>query len=56
MLDDCLLTPPSVVEAKDLLELIDDRSQMRSTLAARDPTLADAILDRLVRTMPIGWH
>jgi hypothetical protein len=51
-----------VVEAKDLLEVIDDRSQLRSTvvvsqlpvenwhaaLAAGDPTLADAILDRLV--------
>ena len=62
VLDDFLLTPPSVVEAKDLLELIDDRSQVRSTLvvsqlpveawhpalAAGDPTLADAILDRLV--------
>lgn len=62
VLDDFLLTPPSVVEAKDLLELIDDRSQVRSTLvvsqlpveawhpalAAGDPTLADALLDRLV--------
>jgi DNA replication protein DnaC len=58
-LDDFLLTPPSVVGAKDLLELIDDRSQVRSTpvvsqlpvenrhagLPASDPTLADAILD-----------
>ena len=62
MLDDFLLTPPSVIEAKDLLEVIDDRSQPRSTvvvtqlpvedrhaaLTAGDPTLADAILDRLV--------
>jgi DNA replication protein DnaC len=62
VLDDFLLTPPSVIEAKDLLEVIDDRSQVRSTLvvsqlpvenwhpalAAGDPTLADAILDRLV--------
>ncbi|MBV9545782.1 MAG: IS21-like element helper ATPase IstB [Chloroflexi bacterium] len=62
VLDDFLLTPPTVVEAKDLLEVIDDRSQVRSTvvvsqlpvenwhtaLAAGDPTLADAILDRLV--------
>ena len=52
----------NVVEAKDLLEVIDDRSQVRSTLVisqlpveawhpaltAGDPTLADAILDRLV--------
>jgi DNA replication protein DnaC len=62
VLDDFLLTPPTVIEAKDLLEVIDDRSQLRSTvvvsqlpvenwhaaLAAGDPTLADAILDRLV--------
>src|SRR5437899_7185433 len=62
VLDDFLLTPPSIVEAKDLLEVIDDRSQVRSTLvisqlpveswhpslAAGDPTLADAILDRVV--------
>jgi DNA replication protein DnaC len=62
ILDDFLLTPPNLVEAKDLLEVIDDRSQVRSTLvvsqlpveawhpalAGGDPTLADAILDRLV--------
>src|SRR5713101_4335348 len=62
VLDDFLLTPPTVIEAKDLLEVIDDRSQVRSTLvvsqlpvenwhpalAGGDPTLADAILDRLV--------
>jgi DNA replication protein DnaC len=62
VLDDYLITTPSLIEAKDLLELIDDRSQVRSTvvvsqlpvenwhaaLAAGDPTLADAILDRLV--------
>src|SRR5919205_1651037 len=62
ILDDFLLTPPNVVEAKDLLEVIDDRSQVRSTvvvsqlpvenwhaaLAVGDPTLADAIVDRLV--------
>src|SRR5437763_435175 len=62
VLDDFLLTPPSIIEAKDLLEVIDDRSQVRSTLvisqlpveawhpslAAGDPTLADAILDRLI--------
>jgi DNA replication protein DnaC len=62
VLDDFLLTPPSVIEAKDLLEVIDDRSQVRATLvisqlpveawhpalAAGDPTLADAILDRLI--------
>ncbi len=32
VLDDFLLTPPSVIEAKDLLEVINDRSQVRSTL------------------------
>src|SRR6266849_10928450 len=62
VLDDFLLTPPSMIEAKDLLEVIDDRSQLRATLvvsqlpvenwhpalADGDPTLADAILDRLV--------
>jgi DNA replication protein DnaC len=62
VLDDFLLTSPNIVEAKDLLEVIDDRSQVRSTLvisqlpveawhpalAGGDPTLADAILDRLV--------
>ena len=34
VLDDFLLTPPSVMEAKDLLAVIDDRSQVRSTLNA----------------------
>jgi DNA replication protein DnaC len=62
VLDDFLITTPSLIEAKDLLEVIDDRSQLRSTvvvtqlpvedwhtaLTAGDPTLADAILDRLV--------
>jgi DNA replication protein DnaC len=62
VIDDFLLTSPTIVEAKDLLEVIDDRSQLRSTLvvsqlpvenwhptlAAGDPTLADAILDRLI--------
>src|SRR5919206_2030506 len=32
ILDDFLLTSPSLIEAKDLLEVIDDRSQVRSTL------------------------
>jgi len=32
VLDDFLLAPPNVIEAKDLLEVIDDRSQLRSTL------------------------
>src|SRR5262249_1521056 len=62
VLDDFLLTSPNIVEAKHLLSVIADRSQARSTLviselpveawhpalAGGDPTLADAILDRLV--------
>lgn len=60
LLDDFLITPAQGDEAKDLLEVIDDRNQIRSTLvvsqlpveswhqALADPTLADAILDRLV--------
>ena len=60
VLDDFLLTPASVEQCRDLLEVIEDRSQLRSTMIAgqlpvdawhgamADPTLADAILDRLV--------
>lgn len=60
VLDDFLLTPATVEQARDLLEVIEDRAQLRSTLVASqlpvemwhdalaDPTLADAILDRLV--------
>lgn len=60
LLDDFLITPAQGDEARDLLELIDDRNQVRSTMvvsqlpveswhqALADPTLADAILDRLV--------
>jgi DNA replication protein DnaC len=60
VLDDFLLTPARVEQARNLLEVIEDRSQLRSTLVASqlpverwhdalaDPTLADAILDRLV--------
>ncbi|MGH8276287.1 MAG: ATP-binding protein, partial [Steroidobacteraceae bacterium] len=62
VLDDFLLTPVTVDQARDLLEVIEDRSQLRSTLVASqlpveswhaaiaDPTLADAILDRLVQS------
>ncbi len=61
VLDDFLLTPISSEEAKDLLEIVEDRNQLRSTMvvsqlpvdswhqAIPDPTLADAILDRLVQ-------
>ncbi len=60
VLDDFLLTSATVEQARDLLEVVEDRSQLRSTLVASqlpvemwhdalvDPTLADAILDRLV--------
>jgi len=60
ILDDWGLAPLTPPEARDLLEVIDDRSMTRLTLASRqlpvenwhsmmaDPTLADAILDRLV--------
>lgn len=62
VLDDFLLTPASAEQARDLLEVIEDRSQLRSTLVASqlpvdswhgalaDPTLADAILDRLMQS------
>ncbi|KFI37796.1 ATPase AAA [Peptococcaceae bacterium SCADC1_2_3] len=58
--DDWGLAPFTDVQGRDLLEVIDDRSQVRSTIivsqlpidhwhsALTDQTLADAILDRLV--------
>lgn len=60
VLDDWLLAPLSDPERRDLLEILDDRYERRSTMvcaqlpienwheAIGDPTLADAILDRLV--------
>jgi DNA replication protein DnaC len=60
VLDDWLLTPLKEAERRDLLEIIEDRAERRSTLVAGqvpvtawhevigDPTLADAICDRLV--------
>lgn len=59
LIDDLVLQPLSTAQAADLLEVIEDRSQRRSTVvtsqlpitdwhtALGDPTLADAILDRL---------
>jgi DNA replication protein DnaC len=59
VLDDFLLTPAPVEACRDLLEVIEDRAGLRSTLVASqlpvdkwhaamaDPTLADAVLDRL---------
>ena len=60
VLDDYGLTPLSALEARDLLELIDERVLTRSTIMASqlpwerwrgaisDPTHADALLDRLI--------
>lgn len=60
VIDDVALRPLTDAQAGDLLEVIEDRSQRRSTIVASqlrvadwhaslgDPTLADAILDRLV--------
>jgi DNA replication protein DnaC len=60
VLDDFLLTPMSDVERRDLLEVIEDRYDRTSTVittqmptktwheALNDPTIADAICDRLV--------
>lgn len=60
VLDDLLLTPMKDAERRDLLELIEDRYDRCSTVitsqiptktwheAFGDPTIADAICDRLV--------
>jgi DNA replication protein DnaC len=60
ILDDWLRDPLTVTQARDLLEIIDDRYGRASTLLSTqipvqdwhahlpDPTLADALLDRLV--------
>lgn len=60
ILDDWGLAPMSVPESRDLLDLLDDRTNTHSTCIASqlplelwhehfaDPTLADAILDRIV--------
>ena len=60
VLDDLGLAPMGDVERRDLLEILEDRHELRSTVvtsqlppskwheAIGDPTLADAILDRLV--------
>ena len=61
VLDDFLLTPANVDACRDLLDVIEDRAQRRSTLivsqlpvdtwhaAMADPTLADAVCDRLLQ-------
>ncbi|MCO5297060.1 MAG: IS21-like element helper ATPase IstB [Fimbriimonadaceae bacterium] len=60
ILDDWLRDPLTIAQARDLLEVLDDRYGSKATLLATqipveewhsrlgDPTLADAILDRLV--------
>jgi DNA replication protein DnaC len=60
LLDDFALTPLSDQNRRDLLEILDDRYDKKSTLITSqlpvdqwhsclgDPTLADAILDRLI--------
>jgi DNA replication protein DnaC len=60
VIDDFLLTSPTDMEQRDLLELVEDRYQLGATVVASqcpigdwhpnlgDPTLADAICDRLL--------
>jgi len=60
VMDDFLLAPPTDEQRRDLLEIMEDRYEKRSTLIASqlpiahwhemigDPTIADAILDRFV--------
>jgi DNA replication protein DnaC len=60
IIDDLGLAPMSAPERRDLLEVIEDRHGLTSTVVAaqvpidlwheniRDPTIADAIMDRLV--------
>lgn len=62
VIDDFAISPMGAPERNDLLELLDDRIGTRSTLITsqlpvkdwhtylNDPTLADAILDRIVHS------
>jgi len=62
VLDDWGLAPFTAPEAREILEVIEDRSQLNSTIVASqlpfehwhsaiaDPSVADAVLDRLVHT------
>jgi DNA replication protein DnaC len=81
VIDDLALRPLTAEQAADLLEVVEDRHQLRSTIvtsqlpvsdwhdALGEPTIADAILDRLVhnshrielrgdslRRLPDGQH
>ena len=63
VLDDFLLRPLSADQAADTLEIIEDRSGLRSTIVASqlpiphwhealgEPTLADAVVDRLTKDL-----
>jgi DNA replication protein DnaC len=60
VLDDLLISPLSQDDQKELLEIVEERYDRKATIvtsqlpikawhdAMQDPTLADAILDRLV--------
>ena len=62
VIDDFAISPIGPAERNDLLEVLDDRIGLRSTLVTsqlpikawhtylNDPTLADAILDRIVHS------
>ena len=61
VLDDFLLSPAPIEACRDLLEVIEDRAQRRSTIvisqlpidawhaAMADPTIAEALLDRVLQ-------
>jgi DNA replication protein DnaC len=63
VIDDFLLRPLTPDQAADILEVVEDRSGLRSTVltsqlpvamwhdAVGDPTLADAVLDRLLENL-----
>ena len=60
IIDDLCITPMNEAERKDLLEVIEDRQDLASTIISTqipikswfeiigDPTIADAVLDRLI--------
>src|ERR1700733_12392591 len=62
ILDNWELAPPTSQQGRDLLEIVDDRHGRGSTIVTSqlpvdhwhevivDPTIADAVLDRLVHT------
>jgi hypothetical protein len=68
IIDDLLLRPLTGDQAADLLEVIEDRARLRATIvtsqlrvshwheAVRNPTIADAALDRLLENAPaLPW-